>query len=110
MILQVLMKDRTYDVVIKRNSLDNIEQYINLKGKVLIVTDNGVPYEYVSKVLNKCDNGFVYTIEQGEESKNFSNFEKICEYLSLKYNYLIEDIYKILKTNFKILLENKMES
>ena len=86
MILQVSMKDRTYDVVIKRNSLDNIEQYIDLKGKVLIVTDNGVPYEYVSKVLNKCDNGFVYTIEQGEESKNFSNFEKIL-------NYMIENTF-----------------
>ena len=61
----------------------------------------------IEKILLESDapytNGF-------RQKYDFSNFEKICEYLSLKYNYLIEDIYKILKTNFKILLENKMES
>lgn len=61
----------------------------------------------IDKILLESDapytNGF-------RQKYDISNFEQICEYLSLKYNYIIEDIYKILKTNFKILLENKMES
>ena len=63
MILNVTMKDHNYDVVIERNSLDNIESYLDLNRNVLIVTDDGIPQSYVNKVLSKCNNGFVYTIE-----------------------------------------------
>ena len=81
MILNVTMKDHNYDVVIERNSLDNIESYLDLNRNVLIVTDDGIPQSYVNKVLSKCNNGFVYTIKQGEASKNFQNFENILNYL-----------------------------
>lgn len=81
MIFQVTMKDKTYDVVIERNSLDNIDKYLNLNNKTLIITDDGIPTQYVEKVLEKCNNGFVYTIKQGEASKNFSNYEKILDFL-----------------------------
>lgn len=81
MILNVTMKDQNYDVVIERNSLDKIDKLIDLNRKVLIVTDDGIPNIYIQTVLNKCKNGFVYTIKQGEASKNFSNFEKILDFM-----------------------------
>lgn len=81
MILNVTMEDRNYDVVIERNSLEKIEQLINLNRKVLIVTDDGIPSCYIQTVLQKCKEGFVYTIKQGEASKNFSNFEKILDFM-----------------------------
>jgi len=81
MIYNVTMKDHKYDVVIERNSLDKIESYLDLNRKVLIITDDGIPQEYINKVLSKCNNGYVYTIRQGEQSKNFVNFENILNYL-----------------------------
>ena len=81
MILPVTMKDKQYDVVIERNSLEKIENYLDLNRNVLIITDDGIPSQYVSKILSKCHNGFVYTIKQGEASKNFTNFEKILDFM-----------------------------
>lgn len=81
MLFQVTMKNELYDVIIQRNSLDHIEEYLDLNRKVLIITDNGIPSIYINKVLSKCSNGFVYVIEQGEKSKNFSNYEKILDYM-----------------------------
>ena len=57
MIYNVTMKEHKYDVVIERNSLDKIETYLDLNRKVLIVTDDGIPQEYINKVLSKCING-----------------------------------------------------
>lgn len=81
MILPVKMKDFTYDVVVQKNSLDIIEEYLDLNRKVLILTDDGIPYEYIDKVYQKCFKPYVYTILQGEASKSFINFEKILDFL-----------------------------
>lgn len=81
MILPVKMKDFTYDVIVERNSLDIVDQYLDLNRKVLILTDSGVPKIYSEKVKSKAKEAFIYTIPQGEESKSFNNFEKILDYL-----------------------------
>ena len=81
MILPVMMKDFKYDVVIEKNCLDIIEEYLDLNRKVLILTDDGVPHIYVDKVYQKASMPFVFTILQGEQSKSFSNFEKIIDFL-----------------------------
>ena len=81
MLYNIKMKDHQYDVVIERNILDKVESYLELNRKVLIVTDDGIPSTYIDKVLSKCKQGYVYTIKQGEASKNFQNFENILNYL-----------------------------
>ena len=81
MILNVTMKDASYDVVIERHSLDKIGEYLNLQRKVLILTDSGVPTIYAKKVLQASLEAYVYTIPEGEESKSFENFGKILDYL-----------------------------
>ena len=81
MIIPVKMKDHTYDVVVKENSLQEIDKYFDLNRKVLIVTDDGIPKEYVDTVLSRCNNGYVYTIKQGEASKNFKNYEAILDFM-----------------------------
>ena len=81
MILNVTMKDVNYDVVIQRHSLDDINNYLNLNRKVLVLTDSGVPAIYAQKVLEKSYEGYLYIINQGEESKSFENFGLILDYL-----------------------------
>ena len=81
MILNVTMKDVNYDVIIQRHSLDDINNYLNLNRKVLVLTDSGVPAIYAQKVLEKSYEGYLYIINQGEESKSFENFGLILDYL-----------------------------
>ena len=81
MILPVTMKDFSYEVIVENNCLDIIEEYLDLNRKVLILTDDGVPYLYVDKVYQKSLMPFVYTILKGEQSKSFINFEKILDFL-----------------------------
>ena len=81
MILPVRMRDFNYDCVIERGSINSVEKYIDLNRKVLILTDSGVPYNYALIVKNKSLEGHIYTIEQGEASKSFSNYEQILNYL-----------------------------
>lgn len=66
-----------YNIVIKRGVLNNLSEYLNLNRKVLIVTDSGVPEAYVKTVAAQCEQGYIYTFSQGEESKNFETYQSI---------------------------------
>ncbi len=80
MIITVNLKP-SYNIIIEKNALDNIDRYIDINRKVLIVTDNGVPTEYVNKVYSKIEDAYTFVIEQGEKSKNIENYEKILKFL-----------------------------
>ena len=81
MILNVTMKDASYEVVIERHSLDKIDEYLNLNRKVLILTDSGVPTIYAKKVQEVSLEGYIYTIPKGEASKSFENFGRILDFM-----------------------------
>lgn len=78
----VTMKDTSYDVIVQNHSLQYIQTYFHLTGKkVLIVTDSGVPAAYVACLKQQIEEAFVYTLEQGEPSKSFENYEKMIAFL-----------------------------
>lgn len=79
--LRVNIKDHAYDIILMRGALDEVGKYLDLKRKVLIVTDTGVPEEYAKKVLSQAKDGFVVTVNQGEESKSLDTYKKILEYM-----------------------------
>ena len=81
MILPLNLGENSYDIVIERGALDKIGEYLNLKRKVLILTDSGVPNEYSSKVLSACENGYIVTIPQGEGSKSFENDKMLLSFM-----------------------------
>lgn len=84
MIIPVKTSIGSYDVLIEKGALSNLCNYLNLERRVLIVTDNGVPFEYAQKASKQCKEAYVVTIEQGEASKNFENYKyllsKMVEY------------------------------
>ena len=69
--------DEKYDVIVENGALDDVEKYLNLNRKVLVLTDDGVPEMYAEKVAKKCETPVVVTLKHGEESKNFDNFKHI---------------------------------
>jgi 3-dehydroquinate synthase len=81
MILSIKYNEKEYDVIIKRGCLNNINEYIDLNRKVLIVSDTGIPNEYIEILKNQINDHYVYIIHQGEESKSFKNYELILDYL-----------------------------
>lgn len=73
-----------YDVIIKRNSLSEINEYFNYSGKVLIVTDSGVPEKYVDEVKKSFPGAFVFKFTAGENSKTYNTVLKILKYAHSK--------------------------
>lgn len=81
MILEIKMNNKSYNIVIERGILSKVSEFLSLNKKVMILTDSGIPKEYVNTLVSQIDNPFVYTIEQGEQSKSFENYSKILDYL-----------------------------
>ena len=50
MILNVQMNEFNYDVVIKKGILNQVNDYLDLNHKVLVVTDSGIPNQYKDKL------------------------------------------------------------
>ena len=77
--LNVALGESSYDILIERNILKSIGEYIDLKRKVLVITDRGVPIEYANAVCNACNQPVRVTIEPGEGSKSLETYEKLCK-------------------------------
>ena len=79
--LTINCKTYSYDVIIQRNILNNVSEYLSLQRKVLILTDDGVPSEYVLKISSQCLNPISATVKQGEQSKNIDNYQLVMKTL-----------------------------
>ncbi len=73
---------RSYDIIIKRGSLQNVGKLANLNRKVLVVTDNGVPEKYSDTVLKQCKTGFKCTVPQGENSKSMQTYTQLLQQMA----------------------------
>lgn len=84
--LQLNLKPKGYSVFLGRGDFSNLSCFTDLNGKVLILTDDGVPERHVKTVAAQCGNATVMTVHQGEGAKSFPVFEDICrKLLSLKF-------------------------
>ncbi len=77
MIIETKTQNGKYEIVLKRGSLNKAGELLNLKRRVLIVTDDGVPSEYAETVKSFCFKPIVLTIPQGEHSKNTDTLNSI---------------------------------
>jgi len=66
-----------YEILIERGILQRAKEELNLNRKVLIVTDDGVPYDYSEILAKQCEDPYIHVIEQGEESKNLDTFAMV---------------------------------
>lgn len=81
MIINVNTSSKKYDVIIEKNILEKVNNYLDLNRKVLIVTDDGIPSCYVNTVKSQCLKPFVYIVKQGESSKSFENYQNILSFM-----------------------------
>ena len=92
--IDVKLGHDSYPIWIARGLLAEAGQYLNLKRRVLVVTDDGVPARYAQQLLKACEEekgtGILLTLPQGEASKTLANFERICRVM-LEHGFTRKD-------------------
>lgn len=77
--LTMELGDRSYDIVIARGCLKKAGQLLDLDRKVCIVTDSGVPRQYVEALAAQCGQAVICTVDQGEDHKTMESVTRLCE-------------------------------
>lgn len=77
--IQVNLKEHSYPIIIERNSLNSITDYININRKILIISDDGVPDKWIDIVKNQCPNHVVTIFKQGEQAKCMKQYEELLQ-------------------------------
>lgn len=76
MIRMELGKD-SYNIELKRGNLKKAGALLNLDRRAMIITDTGVPSQYVQKVAEQCKESYIKVVAQGEGSKSLQVAEEI---------------------------------
>ena len=76
--LRMELGERSYDILIQRGCLQQAGQQLNLNRKVCIVTDEGVPRQYVASLAAQCKEPVIVTVDVGEETKTMETVTKLC--------------------------------
>ena len=83
--LTMNLGERSYDIIVKRGSLENLYQFARLDRRVAVVTDSGVPAQYAQMVADQCKDATIITVPQGEASKSFKILETVLRQM-LEFN------------------------
>jgi len=90
MIIPLNLGADSYDITLERGAISKAAEIFKIKGKVLVVTDSGVPEKYSRTVAAQFPESFIFTFPEGEASKNFDTYKKICEKL-LEHSFTRKD-------------------
>ena len=71
----------SYPVICEDGALGRAGEFLSGYNRVFIVTDTGVPAEYVRTVASACRENVIFRFKAGEESKNFRTYSRIISSL-----------------------------
>lgn len=89
--MEITTKTSHSRIILERDCRNHIRDYIDVDRKILIISDEGVPYSYVEDVRSQCPQAYVHIISQGEESKSLEEVKRIALQL-LKYDFTEQDL------------------
>lgn len=73
---------RDYQVLIGHNLLNEFSSLVDKSKKYVIVHDDGIPSEYVSKIVSQCPSSCLsYSFPRGENSKSIFEMERLVSFL-----------------------------
>jgi len=80
-----------YNIHISGNNFPKaiLNKHLKNKNKILIITDDGIPKNYIKKLKNIINdkNVYIFSLKSGEKSKSFSSYQKILNKLfELKFD------------------------
>ena len=74
----------SYEIFLRRDGLEQAAALLDLDRKVCIVTDSGVPRQYVENFALRCKDPVIVTVEAGEASKTLDSVAEICRAMMAK--------------------------
>ena len=85
--IRVNLGINSYDIIIERGIIKKVSEELNLKRKVFIITDDGVPKQYSRIIADQCMEAHIFSVLQGEESKSIKTYEMLLsKMLSLGFD------------------------
>lgn len=78
-VLHMKLGANGYDITVERGALGKAGELLKLDRRVLIVTDDGVPFNYSDKIASFCKEPHVVTLPQGEKNKCMATYMKLLE-------------------------------
>lgn len=79
MIIHMNLGQDSYDIHVERGILAKADEYLNLKRRVLVVTDDGVPASYSKALADQCQESVIFNVAQGEDSKSLEVFGQLLK-------------------------------
>ena len=77
MVIRMELGRLAYDIVLEKGVLNRAGEELNLRRKVLVVTDSGVPEEYARSIADQCGDAVTVCLPMGEASKNFDSLQQL---------------------------------
>ncbi len=75
--IKMELGERSYDITVGAGTLKLASELFNLKRRVFIITDSGVPREYAEAVKAQSKEAMIYTVKSGEGSKSLKVLEEV---------------------------------
>ena len=76
-VIPMNLGENSYGITLERGVLRRAGEIANLRRKVMIVTDSGVPEKWVRALASQCASAEVFCMPAGEKSKNLDNFRAV---------------------------------
>lgn len=75
--IRIKSSSGSYPIYLGKGLLGDLDKFIDSQGIILIVTDSGIPEEYLKKVCQSVKTTEIFVLDQGENSKSFESYKKI---------------------------------
>lgn len=79
--LHMDLGENSYDILLERGGLSRLGEFVNLNRKVMVITDTGVPSQYLELIRSQCPEFFYTVVPQGEGSKGIECYANLLEKL-----------------------------
>ncbi len=86
----VNLQERSYPIFLERGLLNRLDEVLDLQARTFLITDSGVPAQWVNKVSSQLPNCLVHVVEQGEQAKSFAVYEE-CIRTMLHHQFSRQD-------------------
>ncbi len=79
--LRVHLSDRSYNIIVKRGSLQQASAHGDFNRKVLILSDVNVPKEYIQCLQAQCKQAHLFFVRGGEASKSVQDWQAVLSHM-----------------------------
>ncbi|MBQ9992179.1 MAG: 3-dehydroquinate synthase [Firmicutes bacterium] len=77
MIIPVELGEKSYNIYLERGVLHKAGSIFKLDRRVLIVSDDGVPEQYINALASQCGEAYIEIFPHGEQSKNLQTYQTL---------------------------------